>query len=126
MRFIKVTQALLYLNAAIWLVFSLTTLFRLNNSGNTSVATQLVILILMAGNVVAMLLSGWGIGRKNRLIYIFALIVMLVNILLTFTDQFGFFDLATLLLDLAILTLLVIGWKEIFPSLDKNRQSETS
>jgi lysylphosphatidylglycerol synthetase-like protein (DUF2156 family) len=126
MRFIKVTQALLYLNAAIWLVFSLTTLFRLNNSGNTSVATQLVILILMAGNVVAMLLSGWGIGRKNRLIYIFALIVMLVNILLTFTDQFGFFDLATLLLDLAILTLLVIGWKEIFRSLDKNRQSETS
>jgi lysylphosphatidylglycerol synthetase-like protein (DUF2156 family) len=126
MRFIKVTQALLYLNAAIWLVFSLTTLFRLNNSGNTSVATQLVILILMAGNVVAMLLSGWGIGRKNRLIYIFALIVMLVNILLTFTDQFGFFDLATLLLDLAILTLLVIDWKEIFRSLDKNRQPETS
>jgi hypothetical protein len=31
-----------------------------------------------------------------------------------------------LLLDLAILTLLVIDWKEIFRSLDKNRQPETS
>lgn len=125
MKIIKVTQGLLFLDAAIWLVFGLTSLFRLNNSGNASGATQLVLLILMAGNVVALSLSGWGIGRKYRLVYIFALVVMLVNILLTFTDQFGFFDLATLLLDVGILALLIISWKEKFRSMEKNRQPET-
>jgi len=49
-----------------------------------------------------------------------ALAVLLVNIVLTFTDQFGLFDLLTLLLDLIILALLLAGrqFLQPMPSMD--------
>ncbi len=54
-----------------------------------------------------MVAAGLGLGRR-RVWYYFALAVLAVNIVLTVTDQFGAFDLATLLLDLILLGLLVI------------------
>jgi hypothetical protein len=56
-----------------------------------------VVGILMFGNAGAMLLAGIGIGKPRRLFYLFAMAVLAVNIILTFTDQFGIFDLLTLL-----------------------------
>ncbi|MBP6470897.1 MAG: hypothetical protein KBE23_14785 [Chloroflexi bacterium] len=50
-----------------------------------------------------------------------ALAVLLVNIVLTVTDQFGLFDLLTLLLDLIILALLLAGRRQFLqpmPSMD--------
>jgi hypothetical protein len=66
-----------------------------------------IVALLMFGNVAAMLVSAWLAGKRWKWGYFLALAVLLANILLTFTDQFGFLDLVTLLLDLAILGLLL-------------------
>lgn len=39
--------------------------------------------------------------------------VLVVNIVLTFTDQFGIFDLLTLLLDLILLALVLFKFKTL-------------
>ncbi|MGW8251700.1 MAG: hypothetical protein ACWGO1_13735 [Anaerolineales bacterium] len=114
-REIRLAQWLFYLNAVIWLVFGVTSLLRLSSTGSTAYITLLVIAVLMLGNAAAMLLAGWGLGRRSRWLYFFAMAVLAVNILLTFTDQFGIFDLLTLLIDIGVLTLLVMGRRLYFP-----------
>ena len=71
-----------------------------------------LIVVLMFGNAGAMLLSGWGLRRRNRWFYALALAVLCVNIILTFTDQVGIYDWITLIIDLAILAILVRMRKE--------------
>jgi hypothetical protein len=66
-----------------------------------------IIAILMLGNAGAMLLSGIGLGRRSRLFYVFALGVLLVNLVLTVTDQVGLLDLLMGALDLVLLGLLI-------------------
>lgn len=105
---VKYAQWLFYLNAAIWLVFGVASLARLSRGGAPPNITLLVVAVLMFGNAAAMLVAGWGLGKQNRWLYLLAIAVLLVNILLTFTDQFGIFDLLTLLIDAALLTLLVL------------------
>lgn len=65
--------------------------------------------ILVFGNAAAMLLAGIVIGWPRRLFYLFALAVLGVNIVLTFTDQVGIWDVLTLLVDLALVGLLIAG-----------------
>ena len=105
-RLIRAAQALFVLNAAIWLTFAIASMIRLGgSSGQTTTAA--VVAVLMLGNVAAMLLAGWEIGRRSRLLYLFAWAVLAVNILLTFADQFGLFDFLTLIIDLVLATLLI-------------------
>ena len=103
---VRIARILFYLMAATWLVFGVLSLVRLfNRSG--SPLTPLVVAILMMGNVVAMALAGLLLGRPRKLWHLFALAVVLVNIVLTFPDEFGLFDLLTLIVDLVILGLLL-------------------
>jgi len=81
------------------------------NDGPGMLVTPVIISILMVVNAAAMVLSGIGIGRQKRVFLFFAILVLLVNILLTFTDQFGFFDLVTLILDFILVFLLVVNRK---------------
>ena len=69
---------------------------------------MLVIAILMFGNVGAFILCGLIIGKRSRWAFFIALIVLGVNIVLTVTDQFGWIDFITTLIDLAILGLLIL------------------
>ena len=105
-RPVILAQRIFYLNAAIWLVFGILGIIRLSKNDNPSI-TLTVVAILLFGNVGAMLVSGLGLAKRNKRFYLFALAVLIVNILLTFTDQFGFFDFLTLLLDLGLLWLLI-------------------
>lgn len=61
----------------------------------------------MAGNAAAMLLAGLCLAKPNIIYLYFAIALLVVNILLTFTDQFGLLDFITLLIDLALLSLLI-------------------
>ena len=70
----------------------------------------------MAANAAAMLAAGIVIGRKKQQYYYFALALLTVNIILTFTDQFGFLDLVTLLIDLALILFLLIAKKDFIGS----------
>jgi hypothetical protein len=104
---VRAAQALFYLNAAIWLLFGIWSLARLAGGESGMVITLLVVALLMFGNVAAMLCCGWGLSRPQRRWYYLALAVVVVNVVLTVTDQFGLFDLITLLVDLVLLGLLL-------------------
>jgi hypothetical protein len=104
---VRVAQALFFLNAAIWLVFGIWSLVRVAGKESGMVVTLLVVALLMFGNVVAMLCCGWGLAIPRRRWYYLALAVVVVNVVLTVTDQFGLFDLITLLIDLLLLGLLI-------------------
>jgi hypothetical protein len=102
----KTAQTLFFINAAIWLVFGFYTLFRMANRYPGHIMVYIVG-VLMLGNVTAMALCGFLLGKKNKWFFFLALFVLAANILLTFTDQFGFFDLATLVLDLVLFAILI-------------------
>ena len=104
----KLAQNLFFLNALIWAILGILTLT------SPQQKIMLIIGIMMFGNAGAMLLSAWLLGKKRKAFYFFALAVLLVNILLTFTDQFGLPDLLTLLIDLILLTILLIKRKSFY------------
>lgn len=110
---VKAAQAIFGLNAVIWLVLGIVSLVRLAGNQNNQTITLLVVALLMFFNVGAMLLSAWLIGRRKRLFYWVALAVLLGNIILTFTDQFGLIDLLTLIIDLVLLGIMLIKRQEI-------------
>jgi len=61
----------------------------------------------MLGNVGAMALSGYLIGKHNKWFFYLAVLVLVFNIILTMTDQFVFFDFITLVIDLILLGILI-------------------
>jgi hypothetical protein len=103
---VKAAQGLFLMNTAIWVLLGILSLAKLR-SGPNQVIVALMIAILMFGNAGAMLVAGIGIGRQNRWFFYLGIAVLLVNILLMFTDQFGFYDFITLAIDLILLGLLI-------------------
>jgi hypothetical protein len=99
---VGLAKGLFFLNAGIWVLFSVIFLSRTAND------YAWVVSVLMFANAAFMLIFGLLIERGNRWIFLAALAFLAVNILLTITDQVGFADLITLLLDLALVVLLVI------------------
>ena len=106
-------QGLFILNAAIWLGFGIVSVVRLGGNAGQGV-TAVVVAILVFGNSGAMALSGALLGRRRLLFYLFALAVLAVNVVLTFTDQFGAFDLITLVIDLVLLGILIVARKQFY------------
>lgn len=107
---LRIAQILFFLNSAVWLIFGAFTLLRLGD-GPTAPSTMVVIAGLMAGNAAAMLVAGLTVRRPQKRYFFLAGGVLLLNILLSVTDEVGFFDLATMVLDLIILGLLIAGRK---------------
>ena len=105
---VKAAQALFFILGAIWIAFGAASLIRMVNSGSNPTITLWIVALLMFGNAAAMLLLGRGIGKQNRLTFYLAILVLVANILLTVTDEFGAFDLITLIIDLTLLALLLI------------------
>ena len=104
---VRVAQALFFLNAVIWLVLGVVSLVRMTNGNPDHTITAWIVAILMFGNAGAMLWSGVGIGKQQKRFYYLAVAVLIVNIILTVTDQFGILDLITLVIDLALFGLLI-------------------
>ncbi len=102
---ITLAQVLFFLNAAIWVFFLF--LFLSDQVTPGDPISSWLVPILMVGNAIAMLVCGLGLRKRTRFFYYLAVLVIGINILLTFTDQVGLFDYLTLLIDLVILVLLV-------------------
>ena len=99
-----------------WLVIAVMSIRRLEIASSMVPASILWIFAgLMIANGLLLFWIGWGIGRGNRLYYYFGILLLAVNVLLTFTDEFGTLDIITLVLDIALLVLL-IGWRTKFLS----------
>jgi hypothetical protein len=115
-KLVKVAQWLFFLNSAIWLVIGVVSLVRLATGATGRTVTMLVVAILMFGNVGAWLIAGVGIGieRWRKLFYFFGMVVLVVNIVLTVTDQFGLLDFVTLVIDLALFGLMIAARRVFF------------
>ena len=93
-----------------WLVFGVWSITRIGNPGSSvPVAVFWIIAILMFVNALLLIWVGWGIGRGNRLYFYFGFLLLAGNIFLTFTDEFGLFDLLTLIINVVLLVLLIVG-----------------
>ncbi len=108
---LKLVQVLFTLNALIWTGLGIATLLRLDTTSPQLRIVMTIIGVMMFGNAGAMLLSAWGLGKKRKFFFFSALAVLVVNILLTFTDQVGLADWLTFFVDLILLVILTINWK---------------
>jgi hypothetical protein len=86
-------------------------ILRLVQSGTTPTVTLWVVTVLTFGNAGAMLIAGLWLSKRTKGAFFFALAVLGANILLTFTDQVGFFDILTALIDFGLLALLLFDRK---------------
>ena len=105
---VKAAQVLFFILGTIWIVFGAASLIRMANSGTNPTITLWVIAVLMFGNAGALIFVGWGIGKRLKLFFYLGILVLAANTFLTVTDEFGVFDLITLILDLALLVLLIV------------------
>jgi hypothetical protein len=104
---LRAAQALFGVNTVIWVAFAVVTWIRRAGGGRDSAVGAVVMAVLMLGNAGAMLAAGIGLGRQQRRYYWLALAVLVVNIVLTVTDQLGLIDFLTLVLDVVLLGLVV-------------------
>ena len=113
---VVLAQSLFWFNTLLWLVFGIMGILRLANANTTPIFILWVITILTFGNAGAMLAAGLWLGKRAKRSFFFALAVLGINILLTFPDQVGFFDILTALIDFGLLGLLLFDRKNYLKS----------
>ena len=113
-RTVFISQVLFWLNAAVWFGIGIFSLTRISGNNSAPQFVLLVIAILMFVNMIAMLIAGWWLGRQTKWGFLFAMALLGVNILLTFTDQVGILDVSTVLLDFGLVGLLLFDRKRYF------------
>ena len=107
---VSAARWLFFLLGVIWLAFGISSIARFSdNSGSVPSAVLWIIAILMFVNALLLFWIGWGIGSCNRIYFYFGLLILAGNIFLTFTDEFGIFDLVTLIINIVLLILLIAG-----------------
>ena len=101
---LKLTRALLFFNAAVWIFFGILSFTKAADGGTT---VRWMISMLMIANAVVMVGLGALIVSRRSWIFSATTLYMAVNIVLTITDQFGLVDALILLLNLCILGVLI-------------------
>lgn len=96
----SVTRYLLVLDMLVWIGFAFLTLYQ-NRGIEKMPYSSVLMAVMMIGNALIFGLCAWKFTQRK--FKITCMVWLLVNIVLTFTDQFGIFDLVTLILDIIIL-----------------------
>ena len=112
---IRAVQSLLTLDGLVWIGLGIFSWVSLVEKYPNEEAVYSLLALMMFGNALVMLLCAWLIGKGKILFYLFTLAVMMVNLLLTFTDQFGGFDLATLLLGVLVCGIMIFRREDFLP-----------
>ena len=109
-RMLKLTQILFFVNAIVWLTFAV-----LGVSRAISEASSLrwILSGLMVANAIMMTWFGLKIVCGQARIFFFAILYMALNVVLSVTDQFGWYDFGILLLNLIILGLIFVTEQKI-------------
>jgi len=102
---IRIAQGLFLLNMVIWLIFGVISLMRLEDGAEST--TLLVIALMVGVNAILMGLAAWLLDKRTIWSYLFAISLLAINVVTTYTDQVGFFGYATLLLDVVLFLLLI-------------------
>jgi hypothetical protein len=102
---LKTTQAAFFLNALVWLVFAVMSFsLAFNGAGNW----RFVLSTLMVINASIFVGFGFLIRKGQSRVFFLGILYVAVNVVLSITDQFGWFDFGILLLNLIVLGLLFI------------------
>lgn len=101
----SVARYLLVLDMLVWIGLAFLTLYQ--NRGIEKIPyTSVLMAVMMVGNALIFGLCAWKFTQRK--FKITCMVWLLVNIVLTFTDQFGIFDLLTFVLDILILGLIFL------------------
>ena len=104
-QMLRLARWLFLLNAAVWMVFAVLGFVRAGaGAGNW----RLVQSMLMLVNAVVMAWFGLQIDNGRAWVFFLAITYLALNVVLSITDQFGWFDALILLLNLALLGLLFV------------------
>ncbi|MDX1435650.1 MAG: hypothetical protein R3335_02490 [Anaerolineales bacterium] len=115
-KYLRAAQLLLYINAGIWLIFGAATIVRLFSGDVTQIFSGIILGTLMLGNVALLYGAGLGLKRAQQRYLYFALAILALNLFLSITDEFGLFDLATVILNLATIILILASRKYFAPN----------
>ena len=106
-KIVRLSQALCFMNTAIWLALSILSLSHLTGSHTMPLWMKALLAVLMLGNAAAFLIVGLGLGKSSRWYYILALTLVVINVVTSLTDQMGLLDWSVLGLNMILLGLLV-------------------
>ena len=102
---LRTTQVTFFLNALVWLVFAAMS-FSLAFSGAGN--GRFVLSALMLINASIFVGFGFLIRKGQPRVFFVGILYVAVNVVLSITDQFGWFDFFIMLLNLVLLGLLFI------------------
>lgn len=107
---LRLTRMMFFVNALVWFVFGVLSLFLAIDGGS---AIRQVYTVLMVSNAAVLLWFGLQIGSGRNHVFLFAILYVALNIVLSVTDQFGAIDALILLLNLCLLGLLFVTRQRI-------------
>lgn len=107
---LNLTRAVFFINALVWLVFGLLSLFLALEVGT---ATRWIYSLLMVANAAVLFWFGRTIASGRNSIFFIAILYIALNVILSITDQFGMVDALILLLNLCLLGLLFMIWQRL-------------
>jgi hypothetical protein len=102
---LKLTQALFFVNAAIWFLFGAMNLVRVMETGS---AVRWILTAMMIVNAAILVWFGVDITDEQTQLFPVAILYTALNAVLSITDQFGWIDFLVLLLNLCLLGLLFV------------------
>lgn len=106
-------QMLFGINVVVWLAFGVVGIIRLADIMPGQIVVWVIAGAVMFGNVGAMVAAAVLLSRRRFVFYLFALAVVLVNVLAAFMDQLGPADFLAMVPNLLILSILV-GKRRLF------------
>lgn len=102
---LKLTRAMFFVNVLVWLMFGVGSLIRAVEEGST---LRWVITFMMIANAAVMFWFGVVIVNGQKRVFFLAILYMVLNVVLSITDQFGWVDALILSLNLILLGLLFV------------------
>jgi uncharacterized membrane protein len=107
----NVARILFFVNALVWVGFSVYVVLDMANNFN-EISAAVFVGIFMLVNAGLMLWCGIMLAQPQKWGYYFALVFLFLNILYTLSVQFGLLDIITFVLDVIILIVLISFQKE--------------
>ena len=106
----KTTVSFFIINSAFWIgIFIYYTFFRFINNPE-----YMIIKILLLFEPVVFLTALWGYWKNSRVIYLVTLLFLLLNSVLSLTDEVGALDLVSFFLSLVLFIIMFIQRRDFF------------
>ena len=102
----NILRALFYLNAILWLVYTIYIYFDMAVVNHNELSADIATIYVFV-NAVAMFISGLALGNQQKPAFYLALVVIILNIILTILNITDLVFLAAFILDIIMLWLLM-------------------